>query len=240
MWGLAIPSPPQPNDMQHFLVRREHESRYGRTRAHLPPEYALHQSCRTAQLGVLVSNLPALESTAQAAWLTGRCKVKKCPNQPPYPQQPTASILPAQDVSGDVKFPRVLETWVVLYPGSPPKLASPSQLPEMPVAWFQICFRCGQDGPRTVPCPPQLCFFFFRVPAYRFCDSEDFTCYRRIYWLAVHAWPVCFHKVQCPKSLLVVEFTGLDATTRGRHEYAGTALELSPIRLLSTCFALCS
>lgn len=67
----------------------------------------------------------------------------------------------------------VLETWVVLYPGSRPARIPH---PNMPVAWFQICFRCGQDAPRTVPCPPQL-FFPLSVFAYRFCDRDRSTSY---------------------------------------------------------------
>jgi len=51
-----------------------------------------------------------------------------------------------------ISLPLVLETWIVLYPGSP-QLAHPNYLPELPAGWFQICFRCGQaTGPDVFLC----------------------------------------------------------------------------------------
>lgn len=136
--------------------------------------------------------------------------------QQPYPEQPNRLILSDQDVSCDCKIslgvPRNMGRPV---PGLTSKSRPPSQLPEMPIAWFQICFRCGQEGPRKVPCPPQRSFFLFLSLPTASVMAARYHSRLEIYWLAFHTGPVCFHKGQCPQSLLVVEFLGRDATTQG-------------------------
>lgn len=187
VWGLAIPSHPHP---MACSIALSGESMRGGTEVHvhirLPntpcihPDRQLNLVCSypTRHLGKkLTIRLPRQPGSRAAA----RCKMS---DQPPCPpQQPTARYFPPKMFPVMQNFHRSSKhgsscTRAHL------QLASPSQLPEMPVAWFQICFRCGQDGPRTVPCPPQL--FFMSLPTASVIATVQ-SATGKIYWLAFHA-----------------------------------------------------
>lgn len=75
VWGLAIPSPPHP--MTHSIplsdqAARENTAVY----AHFPPQYALHIFWPMAELGVLVSSLPAEKPAISRPRITARCRAK--------------------------------------------------------------------------------------------------------------------------------------------------------------------
>lgn len=156
VWGLVIPSYPQPMTCIQPAFS-SHTKKKTRDNTVLCIHHTIYCIWSAAELGVLVSTLPcqlrkAYDPTAPGSRPAAK---QKCPNR---------SRLSAQDVSTECKIPLWPSKHGLSCTRAHLNSPSPSQVPEMPVAWFQICFRCGQDGSRRVPCPPQPFFSCLCLP----------------------------------------------------------------------------
>lgn len=194
-----------PNDTQHSLVRLNHVREYCDL---FPPKYALPISWPVAELGVLVSNLPAEKPTISLPRVTARCRAKIVRAAALF-STANHSRLSAQDVSSDVKFPSGSSKHGLSCTRAHLQLASPSQLPEMPIAWFQICFRCGQDGPRRCPA-----LHSFSVFAYRFCDSDKSASANKVLLARIAFWASLFPQRGMLPVSIGGRVYGLDARTQ--------------------------
>lgn len=172
-----------PNDTQHSLVRPDHRREHCSL---FPPKYALPITWPIAELGVLVSNLPAEKPAISLPRVTARCRAKIVRAAAIF-STANHSRLSAQDVSSDVKFPRGPRNMGCPVPGltsnSRPHLNCP-RCPSLGFRFASGAVRTGPDG--ALPSTASLSLPTASVIA----TSPPLSI--KFYWLALHAGPVCF------------------------------------------------